>query len=315
MRKHIRLAAALMSAALLAAANTSAVFAAAVSGAADFGAGAGGDGWGYVGVTTYGDTNSLFDLFGGGTKNLAPGAVRTVNVQLRNRSGAEATFWLRAEALTGGGAKLLEGDFAGKTAVDGLLEKIDITVSYKGEPIYAGTLGGVGTGGLYSETGAALGTLGADSYGGITVTLRVSDALGNGYFNSLCAVNWTFTATRGDESPADSPGRSGPGYGPGSGYGSASVTNPGYGTAAASLDDGLLAEIGDGDVPLSEMPDDTDLVVIADPATPLALPQTGGLMTYATPAAIALAVLLALYAATYIRGRKPGRKAAASALN
>jgi LPXTG-motif cell wall-anchored protein len=46
------------------------------------------------------------------------------------------------------------------------------------------------------------------------------------------------------------------------------------------------------------------LVVIADPETPLALPQTGGLMTYATPAALALAVLIALYAATYVRGRK-----------
>ncbi|MDR2295552.1 MAG: LPXTG cell wall anchor domain-containing protein [Clostridiales Family XIII bacterium] len=51
-------------------------------------------------------------------------------------------------------------------------------------------------------------------------------------------------------------------------------------------------------------------MIIADPETPLALPQTGGLMTYATPAALALVVLVALYIAIGARSRKKANKAA-----
>jgi hypothetical protein len=280
MKKHIRIAAAVLSGALLIISGPLSAFAAVGSNTADFDREAGaGNEWSYIGVRSYGA--NLNDLFGEVTKELVPGDTKTVDVQLRNSSDAATTFWLRAEALTGDGAKALEGDY-NKTAVDALLSNIEIDVRYGTASIYTGTLGGVtGTapGELYSDTGAQLGTLAANSNANITVTLEVSDALRNNYFNSLCAVNWIFTATQeegGDGPPPPPPPP--------------------------------LTPIEDEEVPLAEPPEDTDLVVIADPETPLGLPQTGGLMTYATPAALALLVLVALYAATYIRGRKGLRK-------
>jgi hypothetical protein len=271
MKKHIRIAAAVLTGALLIITGPLSAFAAAEANF-DREAGAGSE-WSYVGVTSYGDLN---DLFGAVTKELVPGDTKTVGVQLRNSSDAATTFWLKAEALTLDGAKALEDDFAGKTAIDALLDNIGIDVYYGTESVYTGTLGGVGSGDLYLN-GAELGTLAANSYGDITVTLAVSNTPDNSYKNSLCAVKWTFTATQEE----------GGGGGGGGGGGTP------------------LEELEEEDVPLAEaLPEDTDIVVIADPETPLALPQTGGLMTYATPAAIALAVLIALYAATYIRGRR-----------
>jgi hypothetical protein len=280
MKKHIRIAAAVLSGALLIITGHLSAFAAVGSTAANFDREAGvGKEWSYVGVKSYG--SELNDLFGAVTKELMPGDTKTVRVQLRNSSDAATTFWLKAEALTEDGAKILEEDFAGKKAVDALLSNIEIDVRCGTESIYTGTLGGVtGTDSkLYSDTGALLGTLAANSNADITVTLKVSDTLGNRYMSSLCAVNWIFTATQDDPLPRRDP----------------RLREP-------------LEEIEDEDVPLAEPPEDTDLVVIADPETPLALPQTGGLMTYATPAALALVALIALYAATYIRGRRNSRK-------
>jgi hypothetical protein len=277
MKKHIRIAAAVLTGALLTIIGPLSAFAAAEANF-DREAGAGNE-WSYLGVTSYGDPA---DLFGAVTKELVPGDTKTFNVQLRNSSDAATTFWLKAEALTLDGAKALEDDFAGKTAIDALLGHIGIDVSCGTTSVYTGTLGGVGSGDLYLN-GAELGTLAANSYEDVNVTLTVSDTLDNRYTNSLCAVNWTFTATQ--EDPV--------GGGGGGGGGTP------------------LEELEDEDVPLAEaLPEDTDIVVIADPETPLALPQTGGLMTYATPAAIALAVLLLLYAATYIGSRRNIRKEA-----
>lgn len=300
-RKHIRIAAAVLTGVLLILIGPLGAFAAMGNeNEARFDRQAGeGNEWSYVGVKTYGDLN---DLFGEVTKNLAPGAEKTVTVRLGNESDARATFSLRAEALTGDGAKALESEFKGKEADDALLSNINIAVSYQGTSIYAGTLRGAGgTGDLYTDAGAALGTLEAGNAGTIEVTLSVSRDLDNRYFNKLCAVNWTFTATQEDPEIPDDDDDYYYGDGPGT---------PG---AATPLDDGPLTDIGDEDTPLATLtgdPEDPDLVVIADPDTPLALPQTGGLMTYATPAALALAVLLALYAVTYIRGRKKADKPA-----
>jgi hypothetical protein len=287
MKKQMRIAAAVLTGALLILTGPLGAFAAADN-AVEFDLA---DGetpeWDYVGVTTRG---SLNDLFGEVTKELAPGATRTVDVQLRNRSDESVTFYLRAEALTGDGAKALESDFAGKTAIDDLLGYIETEVYYGDGRIYKGTLGGAAADNtIYARDGALLGTLSANSYGSIKVTLSVSEKLDNRYFNALCAVNWTFTATGGatDGPPPPPP-------------------------PPPRLDDGQLTEIEDDDTPLATQlgePGEPEVVVIADPETPLALPQTGGLMTYATPAALALAVLLALYAATYVRGRKKENKA------
>jgi hypothetical protein len=313
MKKHIRIAAAILLSGILAVMTGPLAAFATDNNTVDFDREAeGGKYWSYIGVKTYGDLN---DLFGEVTKELAPGDGKTVVVQLRNSSDTEAAFWLKAEALTGDGAKALESSFADKKALDDLLANISIEVHYKDALIYAGTLDGVGTSGLYSETGVLLGTLNAGNYGEITATLKVSEDLDNGYFDSLCAVRWLFAATQEDpeepEEPEEpvpgDPGDPGDPGGPGGGPGP-SATIP---EDPTPLDEGPLTEIDDYATPLGELPEDTDLVVIADPETPLALPQTGGLMTYATPAALALAVLIALYAATYIRGRKKSNKGTA----
>lgn len=289
--------------------------------------------WSYIGVRTYG---SLNDLFGDVTKELAPGDEKAVTVQLRNSSQRQAEFWLRAEALTGDGAKALEADFPSKAAVDALLGNISIDIDYQGAPIYAGSLGGVGTSDLYTGEGVSLGTLEAGAYGAIEVSLRVSAALGNEYQNSMCAVRWIFTATQDDEEPPEEPTTTAPSGdgtppGPGGGQGSIEPNDPGPGAtvppgdaelgigegnvpggagetgnagdgAPDSRDDGQVEDLPEGDIPQGA-PGDPDMVVVADPNTPLGLPQTGGLLTYATPAALALIALLALYAATYLRGR------------
>ncbi|MDR1439789.1 MAG: hypothetical protein LBJ10_07220 [Clostridiales bacterium] len=323
MKIHKRIAAALLPAALLAMTSLPAAYAASAN-VADFDREASGAPWSYIGVRTYG---SLDDLFGDAMKELVPGDARTVAVQLQNSSLQTAQFWLRAEALTEAGAKALEGEFPSKAAVDALLGHVSISVDYQGATIYAGTLGGVGTGDLYTGNGVALGTLAGGSYGTISVSLRVSEALGNDYANSMCAVNWVFTATQEDEVGNPGGGENQPGGAPDSidpnAPGGAAELQPGGdgedigdegvpegagvpgdsgdpGSEPPPIDDGTLTDIGDEGAPEGS----ADMVVIADPDTPLGLPQTGGLLTYATPAGIALVVLMALYAATYARGRK-----------
>jgi LPXTG-motif cell wall-anchored protein len=74
-----------------------------------------------------------------------------------------------------------------------------------------------------------------------------------------------------------------------------------------SIDGGPLTDLPDDLTPqgtVNNIPEGTDMVVVVDPEVPLALPQTGGLMTFATPAALALAVLIGLYAATFIKKRR-----------
>jgi hypothetical protein len=74
-----------------------------------------------------------------------------------------------------------------------------------------------------------------------------------------------------------------------------------------SIDEGPLTDLSDDLTPLGSvetLPEDVDLVVVADPEIPLSLPQTGGLLTFATPAALSLAVLTGLYTATFIKKRR-----------
>ncbi|MDR1571043.1 MAG: hypothetical protein LBS32_00805 [Clostridiales Family XIII bacterium] len=321
MKKYGRIAAAVLLGAVTAMIGPCGSFAAA-DGAVSFSREAGpGDYWGYeLPVQSYGA--GLNDLFGDVTKELVPGDERTVRVRLGNRGASEAYFYLRAEALPieGGEAdeKLSDGArasiaavkdaFGDKAAMDALLENIGVAVTYKGAEIYSGTLGGTAEAGapesaLYGA-GAALGTLAPGGYGDIELSLKVSESLGNSYFNALCAVDWIFTATQ-----EDPPLGGGDGGGGGGGGGSGGGT---IGESLPPLDDGQIADIEDEGTPMATLldgPEDPELVIIADPNTPLALPQTGGLLTYATPAAIALAALVALYAALSLRDRK--RRAAA----
>jgi hypothetical protein len=73
------------------------------------------------------------------------------------------------------------------------------------------------------------------------------------------------------------------------------------------IDDGPLTDLPDDLTPqgtVNNLPEGTDMVVVVEPEIPLALPQTGGLITFATPAALALAVLIGLYAATFVKKRR-----------
>jgi hypothetical protein len=144
-------------------------------------------------VKIYGDVQ---DLFGEVTKDLMPGSIRNFDVQFRNYVDKNVTFYLKAEALTGGGAKNLENvdRFEGYTAMDELLEHVRITIEHAGNIIYSGSLDGPGSPALYTGSGVVLGTLAPGTQGTLDITLSVSKSLRNQFFNSLCAVNWIFSA-------------------------------------------------------------------------------------------------------------------------
>jgi hypothetical protein len=266
--------------------------------------------WSYVDVTVIGGVN---DLFGDIAKELAPGDERALTVQLRNRSSAEAVFSLKASALTGEAAEALEGVYAGKSAMDVLLDAVTAEITYSGGVIYDGPLRGSSSAPLYGTDGVILGSLGAGSYGTIGVTLRVPGNLDNSYMDSLCAVEWVFAASQEDSSPVTPPTTPTTPSVPGSGTGTIPGTTPGADISdePTPLDEGPVSGADDiygEDVPLGDKP---DLVVVVDDPTPMGLPQTGGLMTFATPAAIALIVLLAMFAMTFVGKRKKERDGAA----
>jgi hypothetical protein len=90
---------------------------------------------------------------------------------------------------------------------------------------------------------------------------------------------------------------------------SVDVTVPSETVPLGSIGDGLIESLPDEEMPfgaLTDQPDGPDMVVVVDPAIPLGvgLPQTGGLLTYASAAGIALIGLLVLYAATFIKKRR-----------
>ncbi|MDR1536437.1 MAG: hypothetical protein LBU32_00260 [Clostridiales bacterium] len=297
--------------------------------------------WDFDSIAVYG---GIEDFFGEDALDLVPGSRRTLTVQLRNYADSRAAFRMRAWPVEGAEASALENisRFSGKNAYDPLLDEVKIQVSYSGGSIYDGPLRGR-DGGLYGSSGIALGSLDPGMSGEIKVELEIPLGLqikigGGGFENSLCAVHWQFMAT--EDEPPEAPAQASPTPVP-----SPSVTAsppsqapasepPGSPTGAPASEPPLSTDapqsepprsptdapqsepalpadtpsrdLGEEPVPYDnpdEAPKPTDKVIVAYPGEKI--PQTGGLATFAAPMALALAALILLFLATFIkRGKK-----------
>ena len=263
---------------------------------------------------------SIADLFGTSTKELEPGKSKTVKIRLENHSDEEYTFYLRATALTGFAARVRAAFYNGKTASDSLLEAINISIDYKGENLYNGgmsgsTDGNVLLGGIEGDnSGIPLGTLSGKTSEVIDVTISVPGWLGNEYMNTLCAVDWWFTAQQEDipgppvdpnppvdppfypHDPPDPPTTAAPP--------SETIIDPEDPPTTEAPDiDEPPTEFDPEKLPLDDTPDeDGDVVVVVDPG--LKLPKTGGVQTFVLPAAIILVLLSLLLLIVYKKDRK-----------
>jgi hypothetical protein len=267
--------------------------------------------WDYNDVCVYSDgVTTLEDLFGLSTKELAPGFKRTVDIRLENHSSEYYTFYLNASARTGAAARGMEGYFPGKTAADSLLNAIDVVVSFRGGDLYAsggniyvGKLAGSPGVGMYSPGGVTLGNIAPYSFGDIRVEIIISKDLGNSYKNTLCTVDWWFTATQDDTpggpeppEPPDTPDPGGDGDGGGDGGGGSDIpdTSPPLSDGGTTPPGGGTIDIDDDETPLGSR-DDEDILVVVDPDW--TLPRTGDFRKSVGPAAATLALLFILLSA------------------
>jgi len=279
--------------------------------------------WSYGDVTVYSDglgLESINDLFGLATKELAPGMKREVNIRLENHSGDTYSFYLKAQAKTEDDASSLERFFPGKTAEDSLLDAIDTIIYYTGGNIYTtegviyeGKLAGKPGADMYNGAhGVLLGTLGANSHGTVRAAISIPEGLGNEYMDTLCAIDWWFTAamveapqTPGPTPPVTYPPTTYPPatYPPESGQTDPPPTSviPPNPVPTGDPDGNISNETDIGDI---EVPKE-DIVIVVDPGGKL--PQTGGIATFVIPTAIALTILLLLLAITFIRKKDKRR--------
>jgi hypothetical protein len=244
--------------------------------------------WQYdtIGVTAYG-----YDAFGAAMKDLAPGDVRTVTVQLRNNTSDDVEFRLVAEPLTGEEARALETYFPGKTADDTLLDAIEISVSHGITPLYVGTLRGLalsGTADMYTTAGVSLGRVSAAYSGLITVVLSLPASLGPEAMDKLCAVEWRFVATQYNDEPEEPGPGPGPDPGPGPGPGptpppTGGSTTPGGTTPGDDtppvIDDTPIVDLPGGDTPLGPgTPGGPDVIIDTEDTPPAPGPSAWALM-------------------------------------
>ncbi|MDR2156531.1 MAG: hypothetical protein LBO81_01950, partial [Clostridiales Family XIII bacterium] len=215
--------------------------------------------WAYdtLSVRAYG-----YDAFGDATKDLAPGAIRSLSVRLRNNTADTVEFRLAADPLTGARAEALETGFPGKTADDSLLDAIGITVRHGAAQLYVGTLRGLAADGdaaLYGNAGVSLGLVSGGYSGLIEVTLSVPSSLPSSAMDTLCAVSWRFAATQYNDPPPkpqepdNPPGAQSP---PDPQSPAGQSARPDAGAAQSQgeppiLDDTPAAELQDADVPAS----------------------------------------------------------------
>ena len=296
--------------------------------------------WNKNNITVYSkDIESINDLFGLNTKELEPGAQRTVNIRLENNSDESYAFYMGALVRTDEYARKLEEYFPGKTADDSLLDAININVSFAGGDIYAfekniysGKLSGHSDSDMYKTGGVLLGNHAPHSSGNIKVSIYIPKDIDSSYMNTLCAVNWLFTAQQDDtppvvpnKTPAKSPASlmkipfANPTgsvllgeYNPDDSSRIEDDGNPlgsGNNLSIADKDNVTLEsednfiELDDDDIPLDISDEETQsIVVVVD--SKINLPKTGDIKTYAVPIAITMASLLFLLALTYRRQRK-----------
>jgi hypothetical protein len=281
------------------------------TGSADFYGKYGNPIWDYNDVCVYTNGSaSIDDLFGLSTKELGPGMRKTMDIRLENHSSEYYTFYLNASARTGAAARGMEGYFPGKTAADSLLNAIDVVVSFRGGDLYAsegniyvGKLAGSPGAGMYTAGGVTLGNIAPYSFGDVRVEITISKDLGNSYKNTLCTVDWWFTATQDDTpgrpEPPEPPDPPDPGDDGDGGNGGdipdtppplsdGGTTPPGGGTGDDTID------IDDDETPLGSR-DDEDILVVVDPDW--TLPRTGDFRKSVGPAAATLALLFILLSA------------------
>ncbi|MDR0862354.1 MAG: hypothetical protein LBN30_06245 [Oscillospiraceae bacterium] len=178
--------------------------------------------WGGTAVKTYkyGTDQTITDLFGDATKNLAPGDTASTTVTLTNNATEAVTFYLRATPIRKEKAvnltepKSTDGDgsdFQDKTANDDLLDLVTIViVSNEASPrtLYNGRLNGLdstfyGPPNTTNESPIPIGTVSSGSSASITATITIPESLGNTYQDTLTAFEWVFYAWIPD--PVDSP--------------------------------------------------------------------------------------------------------------
>jgi len=249
------------------------------------------------------------DLFGFATKDLAPGMETTVTLKLLNPEGRAYSIYLTtnqslSERLPKGLKQeeleqVIEDFFSSKREEKSLLDEIDIVVTYiganryeVGREIYSGKLNGKPAGRsssqLFTRDGVLLGNLSPSETATVTVRIHIPEDLDSSYMNTLCSINWQFTAVEYIYNP----------------------TTPTQGSdnnTDLTLLDPPLAEIevipgmeGDGTivddngVPLEEEP---DVIIVVTPGG--GLPQTGGIKTFVIPLTIVLLLLIALLVWTY----------------
>jgi hypothetical protein len=275
----------------------------------------------------FADGYGLYDIFGGKTKDMAPGDVSDIiTAELRNQSSKPVIFYMKAslvneddsrrivnEAEDGGGNSV----FPGKRLYEETADAIHITMWHDGAVIYDGPIRG-GDSGLYedwSEAGSA-GESGGIELGEYfpgevrTITARVSvpleyegRALDNEFLaEALCAVRWQWGAL---EEPVlgDSIGNAPP----------AGAALPPIILTPEPVPSGrpnpapiiLATEPAPSGRP---NPNHPDITIIAQPGAvpPVGLPQTGGLRTFAWPIAAVIAALLVLLFATRKKDGKEG---------
>lgn len=234
------------------------------------------------------------DLFSN-MKELMPGAQVSNTISIQNNSNSSVTFYLKAEpdyeAVAGNihaaknsqnGSVVTIDD---KKFVEGMLEKLQLTVVYDGKTIYegpaSGTTNSLSGGNLGGEGayGYKLGAVNGKTTKKLTVTLNVPGAeFGNEYQNAFTAVDWIF-------------------YAEGISGGGGEPDNPGHGDRDDPDDPddgpGRVVVINEGDVPLASMGDEDVNIVIEEGQVPLAsLAKTGGEIFYMKQLAVLLVILI-----------------------
>jgi len=244
-------------------------------------------------------TVNIGDLIGFAIKDLAPGMEKTITIRLVNHEGRAYYVLLSAIQTLQQEMEKVE-EYFDKRTEKSLLDEIDIVVTYMsgnrnevGREIYNGKLSGRPAGRsssqLYARGGVLLGNLSPSEIGTVTLRIHIPKELDSSYMNTLCAINWQFTATDViNERPPTT-------------QGSDSSTD-------LSLLEPPLAEIEviPGMEEAGTVIDDTDVVPLdVEPDIIIAvshgdgMPQTGGIKTFVIPLTMLLFLLVALLVWTY----------------
>lgn len=124
----------------------------------------------------------LFDL-----KNMNPGDTRTATIKIRNNYSRWYDLWLQAKDLTD------DPDLE-----PGLLELLELTVTYRGEKLYQGPVAG------FAGDIISLGRFRPGESGNLVATVHLpGPETGNDYQGKTASLKWIFTAQTSDDGGGD----------------------------------------------------------------------------------------------------------------